>query len=450
MQAVIAGRIKERRLKMVHEIIPSTNIKLEDIRDTLNANNGSVTNVLGTFFKDAAKINKWAKYKPVSYKGDFPTGGKQWSGDGSSTVWGMMVNIANAVSARGGYSVYQTPSINYSHILPSGGSNSPYRLQDFRGYYPKAKPIYIQPLDKGTTLEIYHDTTATKTEKFYFNAFCGSNNFEVKFSNIEDVVKYNDNYHLRLVISVYKKGTDTLLGEYFNDGIPLWEDSSQAIKENYDLPTCKMASIEFQKSKYWGNGISEIDIYLSLQDITYSGGRYEANKVIALPFSDTNYFKETIRFHTAYRYISATKLYQSQNWISISASNPIRLTYDGIGFPYLMFEVSKSNTALQFKNGVTFFKSKYRRSDNKLIVCSGTLINENVGSSPPPHVDVPIGLSTEIVKVCVNFGNMFQEAGTGGTYYPAGQYTAEIYLVQVASDGTSTEQMVTTVTIYTK
>lgn len=441
----------------VHDIIPSTNVSMADIRDTLNANGGNVTNVLGTFFKDAAKINKWAKYKPVSYKGDFPTEGKQWRGDGSSSVWGMRVNIANAVSASGGYSVYQTPSINYSHLLPSGGSSSPYRLHDFRGYYPKAKPIYIQPLDKGTTLEIYHDTTATKTEKFYFSAFCGSNNFEVKFSNIEDVVKYNDNYHLRLVISVYKKGTDTLLGEYFNDGIPLWYSSSQAINENYDLPTCKMASIEFQKSKYWGNGISEIDIYLSLQDITYSGGRYEANKVIALPFSDTNYFKETIRFHTAYRYIRATKLLddsKSQDahhrvWVDITQSNAIRL-YDTAGTPDLMFEISKSSTALQFKNGVTFFRSKYRRrSDNELIVRSGTLTSET-GYNIPPFVDVLTGSSSQIVNVYFHFGNMFQEPSHTEGYYPAGQYTAEIYLVQVASDGTSTEQMVTTVTIYTK
>ena len=136
----------------VHSIIPTTNVSMADIRDTLNANNGTVDNTLGSFFKDAAKINKWAKYKPVSYKGDFPLNGVQWKGDGSSSVWGMLVNISNAVSASGGYSVYQTPSINYSHILPSGGSSSPYRLHDFRGYYPKAKPIYIQPLDKGTTL----------------------------------------------------------------------------------------------------------------------------------------------------------------------------------------------------------------------------------------------------------------------------------------------------------
>ena len=48
--------------------IPRTNVSVADIRDTLNANGGSVTNVLGTFFSSAANINIWARQKPIHWR----------------------------------------------------------------------------------------------------------------------------------------------------------------------------------------------------------------------------------------------------------------------------------------------------------------------------------------------------------------------------------------------
>ena len=41
--------------------IPKTNISVADIRDTLNANGGSVSNDTTTFFTTAAKINPFVK-----------------------------------------------------------------------------------------------------------------------------------------------------------------------------------------------------------------------------------------------------------------------------------------------------------------------------------------------------------------------------------------------------
>ena len=42
----------------VYSILPTTNLKAEDIRDTLNANGGSVNNELTTFFNTS--INIWS------------------------------------------------------------------------------------------------------------------------------------------------------------------------------------------------------------------------------------------------------------------------------------------------------------------------------------------------------------------------------------------------------
>lgn len=187
MQAVIAGRIKERRLKMVQEIIPSTNIKLADIRDTLAANGGNVTNILGSFFADAAKINRWAKYKPVpinsatvkifsdnitttslvgtgnvSVPGYFGECSKQnvtievWLEDVTLTVYtifglkvpsvfyvhsGSDTNYVNTFKSK-----LQTISVNLVDYPNINWKYEPglsyYRLSDFVNYYPKA----ISPL----------------------------------------------------------------------------------------------------------------------------------------------------------------------------------------------------------------------------------------------------------------------------------------------------------------
>lgn len=428
---------------MVHEIIPSTNIKLEDIRDTLNANGGNVTNVLGTFFKDAAKINKWAKFKPVSYKGDFPTGGKQWEGDANSSIWGMIVSILNnAESQGGGKSVYDRPlnsDYNYKYNIPVGGVNSPYRLQDFCGYYPKAKPIFIQEMDRNK--EIFVSSTLTETDSIYYSVFCGVNKEEVKFSDIEEVTRYDSSYGLHLVLSIYRKGTDTLIGEYFNNGIPLYKYVSKDIDTSYDIAGCKMASISFAKTAFWGNGISEVDVYLSLQtirkDATPSGKYYHADKIIALPFDHSYDFVQSIKFRTYNRYIRATKIHlgsigSTRNWVTLSSSNPF--DYPRLGTPDIMFEVNKIyNETLTFQNGVCFLRTKHVRRDGGMTVVSGTLTSES-GSNVPPTVTVPTGTSG-VVNVYFHFGDILQEPEYyNGQKLTSGQYMCELFLVKVADD----------------
>lgn len=62
----------------VHTILPTTNLKWDDIRDTLNSSGGNVTNDVSTAFKSTANINKWAKYKPVKYDSNDPYSDSNW------------------------------------------------------------------------------------------------------------------------------------------------------------------------------------------------------------------------------------------------------------------------------------------------------------------------------------------------------------------------------------
>lgn len=53
------------------DVLPTTDLKYEDIRDTLNANGGSVNNDVSTAFKTSSGINVWSKHKPVPLNTNF-------------------------------------------------------------------------------------------------------------------------------------------------------------------------------------------------------------------------------------------------------------------------------------------------------------------------------------------------------------------------------------------
>lgn len=123
-------------------VIPNTNVNLAtNVRDVLNSAGGSVSNALTSFFSASAKINKWAKYKPVIYYNQpFLDDDRRWKGDtglcgftSGSIVFGSVDDLVTAYK-NGATFVYD---------IPSGGVAEPMRLGDFRGYCTDAQaPIW--------------------------------------------------------------------------------------------------------------------------------------------------------------------------------------------------------------------------------------------------------------------------------------------------------------------
>lgn len=128
----------------VLDIIPDLYTRAEDIRDTLKANGGQVTDTLTSFFTAAGNNNPWSKNKVmyipycigVATEAEKKTAG---IGEPSANRYG--------ITLIGGYGT--TPSDIYDDMrhyasegfiykLPTGGESSPYRLADFCGYYPAA------------------------------------------------------------------------------------------------------------------------------------------------------------------------------------------------------------------------------------------------------------------------------------------------------------------------
>lgn len=120
----------------VKEVIESSSVLLEDIRDTLNANGGSVGNDASTFFTESANINMWAFYKPYAYS-DVTT--KLTDTQIKGINCGFEVKqIASYTSLP---SVMDGGMNGWSYTLPSGGSSSPYRCGDYVGYYAASMPM---------------------------------------------------------------------------------------------------------------------------------------------------------------------------------------------------------------------------------------------------------------------------------------------------------------------
>lgn len=133
----------------VRDVIPTTNVKIQDIIDTLNAHGGSIvpdtsglydlTDLFSTF----AAINKWSKYKPVVYASTFVDSDKRWQGDGNCGF--SFPNSSNYADIPGWYNPDGSVGMNgWVYNIPTGGSSAPMRLGDFRGYC-----VYEYPITQG-------------------------------------------------------------------------------------------------------------------------------------------------------------------------------------------------------------------------------------------------------------------------------------------------------------
>lgn len=123
----------------VYDILPDTNLTGADVRDTLNANGGSVGDNFTSFFTSGANISMWAKFKPnVSPTLFFDL--QAWKSNGYRGADGKCgLTILSKKTTMSNFHTYlENGSALWSYTPPKGGRTEPMRMGDFRGYYPKA------------------------------------------------------------------------------------------------------------------------------------------------------------------------------------------------------------------------------------------------------------------------------------------------------------------------
>lgn len=129
-----------------YRILPDTNLKVSDVRDTLNENGGTTDNTFGSLFSSSAKTNIYAKFKPVPYPANFVNEKNRWYGNEG---W-CGINVPNANGSSGLDSIVNS---EWSWDYPTGGSLEPLRLGDYRGYNPNAEYLFESRLT--STLAAY-------------------------------------------------------------------------------------------------------------------------------------------------------------------------------------------------------------------------------------------------------------------------------------------------------
>lgn len=147
-------------------------LKSVDIRDTLNAHGGKVTNKTSSFFKPDANINKWSKHKPIvtgHAAGIFdktmfvPYYSEIWDKqDGTTPAPFVNVDNEHPDNLRNVFNATSNESDWFEYVLPSGGASEPLRMGDFRGYRADAKSAFTS-FDTNKTTTIINDPAVELT-----------------------------------------------------------------------------------------------------------------------------------------------------------------------------------------------------------------------------------------------------------------------------------------------
>ena len=131
----------------VYNIIPVSPVHEIDVRDTLNANGSSVNDTWASLCSNPNN-NGNSKHKPVRLNVNFcqdhdPNGlnyVKDWwkSTDG---LCGFNLDAAKASGWSTLVTLYDGGQNGWIYQPPQGGTAQPYRITDFAGYYPAARPL---------------------------------------------------------------------------------------------------------------------------------------------------------------------------------------------------------------------------------------------------------------------------------------------------------------------
>lgn len=231
----------------VKDTLPSENLKYDDIRDTLNANGGIVSNEISTAFKDTAMINKWSRHKPVRSSILFNLS----DDDFKDTNFGL--------SLPNYYPQDFKEAINnatYDYLPPRGGASEPYRLGDFRFYRPSS----VSPCKK--CVNYTFDTTIIENQ-FMINLVLNHMGHDDYNIGLDEFVLLADKYLAVIleyddgrghIVNLWKTASTTLGKSGYS---VIFEDLDKDSMHNIKYYVCASSKIQEKQT----TDISYVDFY---------------------------------------------------------------------------------------------------------------------------------------------------------------------------------------------
>lgn len=248
------------------------------------ANVASIVRSGGTDLADIianGNINKWAKYKPIvratvdTVSGQWDRNNNTWlasanwwrGGDGhcglTFSVFSELGTLTNSSTFL--YKLYHL-QLPWTYTKPSGGSNSPYRLQDFAKYDSDAVPcvgqlagaggtIYVPASGQGTrTLVLNYDSPSAGDTNLTLSDFAHGGTSFTQFYLAVLMVKGNRYIVVSSVNHIGETGSALIETEVGYDDIGTWQVvpflSSVIIT----------ATGQFQTGTYISAGYDQLDI----------------------------------------------------------------------------------------------------------------------------------------------------------------------------------------------
>ena len=160
------------------------------------------SNDIGTLCS-STNINKYSKYKPVIYTSDFPDrSGNWWRANNGNCG----INIASYTTMSAMFTALRASSTVWAYVPPTGGSNAPYRLPDFRSYNHTA----MAPISTNTLAAIYYKNNSTISASATINV---PDTTELSLSDIGNAVNLANCY---FAVGISKVGSTTY--QYITEG----------------------------------------------------------------------------------------------------------------------------------------------------------------------------------------------------------------------------------------
>lgn len=190
----------------IHDIIPNSDVLASDIRDTLNANGSSCTNEIITFFNSKAVINHWSFRKPYATDKDMF---KLTDAQIISINCGFTPNQIASYTSLADPAIMDGDMNGWKYTRPTEMSTPIYRLGDYIGYYPKARPM----------IENFMVMDKVSTQSTGVSATAIVNIADGRQVAISDIGSLKD-YHAAVFL---KKGSTTTQRMYYNEDVTIGE-----------------------------------------------------------------------------------------------------------------------------------------------------------------------------------------------------------------------------------
>lgn len=401
--------------------IISAPVSIDDVKQAL----GESSNDLATLCK-SENINIWSKYKPISCKGDFKeypiiedseeivTSSysyytcavrcgmnipidtyrnlyNNYGGEGFAINACENLYIDNVYGRNGGIHDNTSTVVSGKHF-PKGGTNSPYRLSDFRNYNAKAEyNTFRTSIPEFHTVEIYYSSTPK------FNCVLYKN------TNVDD----NTNVTMDDII------TDLSLAWSF------W------VQIRYDSPY--NVNDKIYKIYYVGNCKKPTDYIYASKEITFDIGN--AKKVTIVPFlaytrNSSLYDNTKIIFISPPGAISFNYYPRQFNMESIKSGSSGFVDFSSLRELFGGSCICKAriyklpDATFTINDGI--FRSVCLYGNNKTTYGRGRVSNSS--GQGTGSVTIPEGDRTDYVEVYIRFDNVYE----GGYYGQMCQLSFEI------------------------